>query len=164
MNWDLKNLWRFSMYPYNYPLQSFYPIRYWNLPNQFKYDYNYFNPFLHESEEEQEEEYYKERNNIDQSQEYLRNEGSVNAPIIEEYGKGNAAHFFPDTPIYPGMTSETKSGMPTQTPPINIAELLKQIEVEIPEIIKALTAIGMSIFTARELILRIIEAAQKSEK
>jgi hypothetical protein len=165
-----KNFWRFSMYPYNYESQWFYPMKYWNFPNSYWYNYYYYyTPPFHEFEEEKEEgKHYRDIDGINHSEQHMRSEVAGSPGTVEQYGKGHAGYFPPITATQTSTPAQStmpaQQSMPVKTQSVNILELLKQIEIEAPDILSTLTGLGMTMLTARELIIKILEAAHKPKK
>jgi hypothetical protein len=91
------------------------------------------------------------------NEEDTRNKAVSNKP--ETMQSPPAMEFSSFTPMQPGMQTQ----MPAMSQDAFIA-VIKQIETETPEIIKVLVSLGLAIETSREIIFRIIQAAQNPSK
>ena len=158
------------MYPYNYPWQGMYPYNpmvYGNYPIPNDYS-NY--PMMHRFDDTNDVEELSNPLENNEIPEESRGEGTGGMQIPSQFGKGHATHFPPGMPMQPGMMPMqpgmmspemmAQPGMQQDT----FSVVLKQIQAETPQILSAIIALGMSIETLRQIVLRIVEAASTAQK
>jgi hypothetical protein len=162
------------MYPYQYTGQAMYPFNsmmYGSCPAPLYYpDYQTMHRFEDKNDEK---ECLTQEFEDFESFDDTRNEGTAGYPasmqMPSQYGKGHAAQppsasLMQPGMMQPGMTQPSTMPQIGAVPQDTFSAVLKQIQLESPQILSTLIALGISIENMRQIILRIIEAASQERK
>lgn len=164
------------MYPINYPYHSMYslPMMYGTTPMPGLGSQCYSCPLMLEYEKkgecEKDHHHHREWEDNEQSEVERAGAGGPSTGISTVLGKGTYSQYQSGMPMQPGMTMQPGitmqpgAAVPSILSDDTFSAVLKQIQIEAPQILSALIALGVSLNSLRMIIMRIIESANREQK